>query len=123
VGGHLGYNFGDVDDLLIGAQLSWGVTPRLALYPSFDYYFIDPGSLWSLNLDLKLRPSRTRFLYLGGGLNISQFSEGDASSSDTGVNLLVGLEAPRRRSAPYVEAKIIVGDESSFQLVGGFYLR
>jgi hypothetical protein len=122
-GPHLGYNF-DVEDPLLGAQLSWPVTPRLDLYPSFDYYFVDPGSLWSLNFDLKLRPpARTRFLYLGAGLNYSRASVGGFGNSDTGLNLLVGLEGRRSRSAPYVEAKLIVGDGSSLQIVGGFSTR
>ena len=55
VGGHLGYNF-DVDRLLIGAQLSYPVAPRIDAYPSFDYYFVSGGSLWSLNADVKFRP-------------------------------------------------------------------
>ncbi len=41
-GAHLGYNF-DVDELLIGAQLTWPFTPNLALYPTFDYYFVSGG--------------------------------------------------------------------------------
>src|SRR5881227_403734 len=39
--------------LLLGAQLSWPLTPDLALYPTFDYYFVSAGSLWALNFDLK----------------------------------------------------------------------
>jgi len=56
-GAHLGYNF-DVDKLLLGAQLAWPMTPDLALYPTFDYYFVSPGSFWALNVDLKFRPPR-----------------------------------------------------------------
>ncbi|HXF94908.1 MAG TPA: hypothetical protein VNI61_02280 [Gemmatimonadales bacterium] len=122
-GPHLGYNV-DVEELLLGAQLSWPITPRVELYPSFDYYFVDPGSLWSLNADLKLRPpTRYGALYLGAGLNYSRRSVSGASPSETGLNLLVGLEGRRTRTAPYVEAKFIVGDESSFQIVGGFSFR
>lgn len=117
-GGHAGYNF-DVEELVIGAQLTWPITPRAALYPSFDYYFVDPGSLWSLNLDLKLfPPTRYGAWYVGGGLNYT--SNG---ASDTGLNLLTGLEGRRSRTAPYVEAKFILSDESSFQIVAGFSLR
>ncbi|MGH7701360.1 MAG: hypothetical protein ACREMJ_12685 [Gemmatimonadales bacterium] len=122
-GGHLGYNF-DVEDLLVGAQVSWPITPRVELYPSFDYYFVDPGSLWSLNADLKFRPpTRYGALYVGGGLNYSRRSVSGVSGSDTGLNLLAGLEGRRTRTAPYVEAKFILGDGSSFQIVGGFSFR
>ena len=68
-GAHLGYNF-DVDDLLLGAQLSWPFTPDLSFYPQFDYYFVNDGSLWDFNFDLKWRPpTRRRVWYVAGGLN------------------------------------------------------
>ena len=128
-GGHLGYNFADaIDAVVLGAQASVPITPQLDLYPSFDYYFVDPGSLWSLNGDVKYRPP-TRFglWYVGGGLNISHASVSvlGVSASDTKVNLnlVTGLERRRRQVAPYVEARFILGDNSSVQLVGGVSFR
>lgn len=118
-GAHLGYNF-DGDDLLVGAQLSWPLMPTLDLYPTFDYYFVDQGSLWALNFDLKYRPpTRYGAWYLGGGLNYSKFTGG----SDTGLNLLTGFEGRRGRTRPYVEGRFILGDQSSFQLAGGINWR
>ena len=117
-GPHLGYNF-DAKALVLGAQVSWPISPRVDLYPTFDYYFIDPGSLWALNFDLKYRPpTRYGVWYVGGGLNLLH-----DGGSDTNLNLLTGLEGRRGRSRPYVEAKFILGNGSSFQLVGGFSLR
>ncbi|MGH7674514.1 MAG: hypothetical protein ACREMV_04505, partial [Gemmatimonadales bacterium] len=117
-GAHVGYNF-DVEEVVLGAQLSYPITPQVELYPSFDYYFVQ-GSLWSLNLDLKVRPpTRAGALYVGGGLNYSHAGEG-ADRSSTGLNLLAGLEGRRRGSVPYVEAKLVLADQSAFQLVGGF---
>ncbi len=122
-GAHLGYNF-DVDELLIGAQLSWPIVPSLDLYPSFDYYFVSGGSLWSLNFDVKYRPpTNYRAWYLGGGLNYSHASAGGASASNTGLNLLTGLEGRRGRARPYVEGKFILDNGSSFQIVGGVSWR
>jgi hypothetical protein len=122
-GAHLGYNF-DVDELLLGAQLTWPLTPDIALYPTFDYYFVSGGSLWALNFDLKYRPpTRYGAWYVGGGLNWSHASAGGNSASDANLNLLTGLEARRGRTRPYVEGKFILGDGSSFQLVGGVSWR
>ena len=122
-GAHLGYNF-DVEDLLLGAQLNWPITPQVGLYPTFDYYFVSDGSLWSLNFDLKYRPpTRYGAWYVGGGLNYSHASSGGASGSDTGLNLLTGLEGRRGRTRPYVEGKFILANGSSFQLVGGVSWR
>jgi len=118
-GPHLGYNF-DVDELLLGAQLSWPIATQIDLYPTFDYYFVSPGSLWALNVDLKYRPpTRYGVWYVGGGLNLLKASGG----SDTNLNLLTGLEGRRGRTRPYVEAKFILGNGSAFQLVGGFSWR
>jgi hypothetical protein len=120
-GAHVGYNF-DVDDLLLGAQLSWPLTPDLALYPTFDYYFVSGGSLWALNFDLKYRPpTRYGAWYVGGGLNWSHTS--GVSGSNTNFNLLTGLEGRRGRTRPYIEGKFILGNGSSFQLVGGVSWR
>jgi len=122
-GAHLGYNF-DVNDLLIGAQLSWPIMPSLDLYPTFDYYFVSGGSLWSLNFDLKYRPPTTyRAWYVGGGLNWSHSSSGGVSGSNTNLNLFTGLEGQRGRTRPYVEGKFILGNGSSFQIVGGVSWR
>jgi len=122
-GAHVGYNF-DVEDLLLGAQLAWPITPAIALYPTFDYYFVSGGSLWALNFDLKYRPpTRYGAWYVGGGLNYVHASAGGASGSDTNLNLLTGLEGRRGRTRPYVEGKFILGNGSSFQLVGGVSWR
>jgi hypothetical protein len=122
-GAHFGYNF-DVDRALLGAQVSWPIVPAVDLYPSFDYYFVSGGSLWSLNFDLKYRPPTTyRAWYLGGGLNWSHASAGGASTSNTGLNLLTGLEGQRGRTRPYVEGKFILDGGSSFQIVGGISWR
>ncbi len=122
-GAHVGYNF-DVNNLLLGAQLTWPITPVLALYPTFDYYFVSGGSLWALNFDLKYRPpTRYEAWYVGGGLNWSHASSGGVSGSNTNLNVLTGFEGRRGRTRPYVEAKFILGNGSSFQLVGGLSWR
>jgi hypothetical protein len=117
-GAHVGYNL-DVEEIVLGAQLGYPITAHVALYPSFDYYLVE-GSLWSLNLDLKLRPRPgAGTLYFGGGLNYT--SAGDAAGgSRTGLNVLTGLEGARRGTVPYVEAKLLLSDQSGVQLIGGF---
>ena len=122
-GGHVGYNF-DVNEILLGAQLSYPISPRFDLYPSFDFYFVDNGSLWALNFDVKYRPrTRSGAFYVGGGINYSRISNGGNSGSDTNLNAFAGLEGRRRRVWPYAEARLILGDGSSFQLAGGLSWR
>jgi hypothetical protein len=52
IGPHVSYNF-DAQNLGLGAQFTMPLARRLEFYPSFDYYFVCPGSLWALNPDLK----------------------------------------------------------------------
>ncbi len=113
-GAHVGYNF-DASKALLGAQLSWPIVPALDLYPSFDFYF-GSGSLWA-------PPTTYRAWYVGGGLNYTHESSGGVSGSSTNLNLLTGLEGRRGLTRPYVEAKLIVGNGSAFQLIGGLSWR
>ena len=120
IGPHVGYNF-DVEELVLGGQFSVPIANRLEVYPSFDYYFVDAGSLWAINGDLKWRVAHDRpnWLYIGAGLNITRSSAGDVSHTDAGLNLLAGAEPLRGRIHPFVEARLTIRDETSFQLQGG----
>jgi hypothetical protein len=119
IGAHAGYNF-DVDQLVLGAQATLPLTRMIEIYPSFDYYFVDVGTLWALNADLKIRPPTPQgALYVGGGLNYLHFSDAGVSNGDTNLNLLGGFELRRQPLHPYAEARLILGNGSAFQLVGG----
>lgn len=119
VGGHLGYNF-DVDELLLGAQASLPITERVDLYPSFDWDFVDVGTLWNLNVDLKYTPPSPRGVwYVGLGWNLLHRSVNNVSNTNSSLNLLSGLEGRRGPIRPYVEAKATIGDNPFVQVVGG----
>jgi len=121
LGPRLTYNF-DLESFGLGAQVGIPIARRLEFYPSFDGYFVDSGSAWALNADLKYRLSSDRsgeWLYVGGGLNIAGFSAGDTEHTDAGVNLLAGIEPLRGKVHPFGEARLTLGDGSSFQLAGG----
>jgi hypothetical protein len=120
IGGHLLYNF-DVEEFGIGAQFSIPVARRLEFYPSFDYYFVDPGSLWQLNGDLKYKlREQHNWFYVGGGIGIARASINDFDDTDVGVNLLGGWETLiGQRVHPYLEGRLTLRDDTSFQLAGG----
>ena len=117
IGPHIAYNF-EVEEFAIGAQFSLPVAERLEFYPSFDYYFVDPGSLWAVNADLKWRVARDRprWFYLGGGLNITRREVGDIDNTDLGANLFLGAESLRGTIHPFGELRAILADDSSIQL-------
>ncbi len=110
---HGGYNF-DLDEGLVGAQIHMPLTRSIELYPSFDYYLVDAGTLIGFNGDLKFRTPGTP-LYFGGGLNILRAG----GNSDTGVNLFGGFETRYGRTHPYLEGRGLFHDGSSFQLLFG----
>ena len=59
IGPHIGYNF-DIEELALGAQFSIPILHHVEFYPSFDYYFVDPGSQGAINADLKWRVATDR---------------------------------------------------------------
>jgi len=117
-GVHFGYNF-DIQDPLAGAQATFPLARYVAFYPSFDYYFTSGVSTWGLNGDLKLYPGAYRVFYVAGGINYTHVSVNGNGGGNTNLNLVAGLEGHRRFGAPYVEGRLILGNGSSFQIVGG----
>jgi hypothetical protein len=121
LGAHASYNF-DAERLGIGPQLSIPIARHLEFYPSFDWFFVDGGTLWGLNADLKYRlhGEGWNWLYVGGGLNLTR-SNPDVGSShtDSHLNVLVGAESLRGRVHPYVELRGLIGNNSTAQLAAG----
>ena len=120
LGPRISYQF-DVEEVGLGAQLGLPVGQRLEFYPSFDVYFVDPGSLWAINADVKYRfgGEGMDWLYTGGGLNITSASANGNDETDAGLNLLFGVESLRGWVHPFAEGRLTIGDETAFQLSGG----
>ncbi|MFN2316443.1 MAG: hypothetical protein ABR551_01390 [Gemmatimonadales bacterium] len=126
LGPRLSYQF-DLEEFGIGAQLSAPIARNLEFYPSFDYFFVDPGSFWNLNADLKYRiaTENINWLYLGAGLNIARSSFNGNGSTDAGINAFVGAESRAGRIHPFAEFRFTSNDGSTGQLSVGlnFTLR
>ncbi len=120
IGAHGGYNF-DRDRGLAGAQMLLPIAPSIELYPSFDYYVATGGSLLAFNGDVKVRfpVAPATDLYFGGGVNVFHSSAGGASATDTGWDLLFGLESRRGVTHPYLEGRSLRHGVSQFQLLAG----
>lgn len=119
LGPRVSYQF-DVEEFGVGAQLSVPMARYLEFYPSFDYFFVDNGSFWNLNADLKYRiaAATVRWLYLGAGLNIARSSNG-SSNTDAGLNLFAGAESLKGRVHPFAEFRFTAGDGSTGQVSVG----
>lgn len=118
-GPQVGYNF-DYEAVVLGAQFSAPIGRHLEFYPSFNYFLVDAGTVWALSADLKYRvPMEGEWLYLGGGLNFTRAEFGGASNTDTGLNLIAGIESRVGNIHPFGEFRLTVGDGSTAQLAGG----
>ncbi|MEZ4411792.1 MAG: hypothetical protein R2910_02235 [Gemmatimonadales bacterium] len=115
-GPRLSYQF-DAEAIGLGAQLSVPIASHVEFYPSFDVFFVDPGSLWSLNVDLKWRvaPASASWLYLGTGLNIMD----GGGDSQAGLNLFGGIQSLKGQVHPFAEMRFVVNDNSTAQLAAG----
>lgn len=120
LGPRVSYQF-DVKKVGVGAQLSVPVARHLEFYPSFDYFFVDHGSFWQLNADLKYRfaGQAVRWLYGGTGLNIAHSSVSVNSATHAGLNLFAGAESLRGRVHPFGELRFTVGDGSTGMIAVG----
>jgi hypothetical protein len=120
-GPRVGYNF-DAEEFSIGAHLIKPLTSAIAIYPSFDYFLVDAGTLFGINADLRYQmpAENLQWLYLGAGLGITRFSYEGFSNTDTGLNLIGGFQpVGTSRIKPFAEARLGIGDGSSFAVFGG----
>jgi hypothetical protein len=120
IGPRVSYQF-DLEKIGLGAQFSIPVLRQLEFYPSLDYFFVDPGSFWSFNADLKFRVAAEslHWLYLGAGLNVARSAAGGVSNTRAGFNAFVGAESLRGRIHPFGEFRFTARDGSTGQLAAG----
>ena len=119
-GPRLTYQF-DLKKVGLGVQFGAPIARHLEFYPSFDYYFVDVGSFWNLNADLKYRIANEsmNWLYVGSGLNIARSSVSVLHSTRAGLNLFAGAEPLKGRVHPFGEFRVTAGDGSAVQIAGG----
>jgi hypothetical protein len=115
-----GYNF-EFEEPAIGGHLTLPLARQLDFYPSLDVFLPATGTRMLFNGDLKYRfVTDTEWRpYLGGGLNLLYRRVGDNGASDLGANVLGGIETRLGSVRPFVEGRVVVQDEASFQLGGG----
>lgn len=123
-GPRLGYNF-DAEEFSIGVHFLKPLTDAISIYPSVDYFLVDGGTLLGFNADLRYQvpADNLDWLYVGAGLGITRWSYEGFSNTDTGVNLIGGFQpAGGSRIKPFAEARLSIGDGSSFAVFGGLHI-
>ena len=129
-GGGVAYGF-DIEEIAISANALVGLNEKLAIQPSFNYYFVGEGvTFWELNGDLhySLTGSETLDLYALGGISIVRTAIEAVifgvpfSVSDTVIGLNLGVGAnfgSGGNITPFGELKYTVGDASQLVLSAG----
>ncbi|HEX8431361.1 MAG TPA: hypothetical protein VF625_08745 [Longimicrobium sp.] len=109
-----------------GAQIRIPVAQPILLAPSADVFFDESDTQWQINADVLLRPVQLGGVYGGvGAAFVNGDFDGDGDNgTETGLNLLVGLDGGRIATTtlrPFVEARWTnVDDYDAFRLVAGF---
>ena len=131
LGPHLGLNF-DYNDPLIGLEgridlVNLSRTVILQIDPMFSYYFTDNIDMFNFSLNMPfefvitgsvLRP------FIAPGLAVIHWSaDPGGSDTDAALALLFGLLFRLDAVDPFVELRVLIGDNSMTELIGGVLFR
>ncbi len=127
LGPRIGADFGDVEEVFIGGDVRIDMAGfPVTLNPTFDVYFVDSGSFFSVSangLYMFGRNNQVFDPYAGAGLGVYRRSGDNFSATDLGLNALFGAEFMLGSLRPFVEAQVspIFADDSItlFSLKGG----
>lgn len=130
IGPRVTIDVGDIEEVAIGAgvryDLSENVDAPLQLNGAFDYYFAgDQGgsdvTIYTIDLNGHyMLPTEATFSpYVGGGLGITNSEVGNFSNTDTGLNLVGGIEFDTGSLQPFVQGQITLGDIDRIGITGG----
>ena len=121
----VGIRFGlytDVDEPFAGVELLTRVAHRIYFNPNFEWVFTEGFDYFTVNGDFHydLPSSGRPYVWLGAGLALVRVSfDGGGGDTDAGLNLLGGLGWRAGEVVPYVQAKVIVKDNSEFVIAFG----
>jgi hypothetical protein len=108
-------------DPFVGAELLLGLSDQVYLNPNAEYIFRDNQTYMTFNGDLHY-DFRTHgpYVWIGAGLAVIYHNpDGPAeATTDVGANLLLGIGA-RGRVIPYVQAKLVVKDNTQLVIAAG----
>jgi hypothetical protein len=123
VGVRFGY-YTKVEQPFVGVEFLTRVAHRVYFNPNFECVFTDGFDYYTVNGDFHYDfPMRGHtYVWLGAGLALVRVAfDNDGSNTDAALNLLGGVGVRAGSMIPYVQAKLIVKDDSEFVI--GFGLR
>ncbi|ABC43715.1 hypothetical protein SRU_2822 [Salinibacter ruber DSM 13855] len=130
IGPRVTIDVGDIEEFALGGDvrydLSQNVEAPVQLSGAFDFYFADDQggtdvSIYTIDLNAHyIFPTEETFSpYAGGGIGITASEAGGVSSTDTGLNLVGGVEFDTGTLQPFVQGQITIGDLDRLGITGG----
>jgi hypothetical protein len=111
----------DVDKPFIGIEGLFGVGHSIYLNPNVEFVFLDDPKYMTFNFDAHydFHTHSRAYVWAGAGLGVlyTDPKVGD-SNTDVGLNLLFGVGL-KGHVVPYVQAKVVVADDSVFVIAFG----
>jgi len=122
----VGIRFGlytEVDEPFAGVELLTRVANRVYFNPNFEWVFTEGFDYFTVNGDFHYDfPVHGRtYVWVGAGLALVRVDFDGGGNTDAGLNILGGVGVRAGSVIPYVQAKVIVKDDSEFVI--GFGLR
>ena len=108
-------------DPFVGAELLFRLSHQVYLNPNAEYVFRDSQTYMTFNGDLHYDfHTHGPYVWIGAGLAVVYHNpDGPAeANTDVGANILLGVGA-RGNVVPYVQAKLIVKDNTQFVIAAG----
>ena len=108
----------DPNDAFAGVEGVFHVGNSVYFNPNFEYVFVDDPHYMTFNADFHYDfPTRSRaYVWAGAGLGVLYTNpEVGDSNTDLGLNLLFGVGL-KGHVVPYVQAKVIVSEDTAFVL-------
>ena len=106
----------DAGEPFLGVEFLARVGRRVYFNPNFEYVFTDDPHYMTFNADFHydFRTRSRAYVWAGAGLGVlyTDPKVGD-SNTDLGLNLLFGVGL-KGEVIPYIQAKVIVSDNSEF---------
>lgn len=114
------------EDLFVGGEVLTPLQDSVYLNPNIEWVFADNANQATFNFDFHYDFAQRGQMtfWVGAGLGVLYFDPDGPrdSNTDLGLNVLFGTAfLPGRDVIPYVQAKVIVADDS--ELVVGFGVR
>ncbi|MCS3703858.1 porin family protein [Salinibacter ruber] len=130
IGPRVTIDVGDIEEFALGGDvrydLSQNVEAPVQLSGAFDFYFADDQggtdvSIYTIDLNAHyIFPTEETFSpYAGGGIGITGSEVGGTSSTDTGLNLVGGVEFDTGTLQPFVQGQVTIGDFDRLGITGG----